>query len=139
MLEKIKNDGNWICFSLKINLMVFQIRFKNKLNGLYRQLSGGNQKLIGCSNLNWFNQSFDEGFYRNSLIGTYVHYTFFLRLTDVKKMDAVVKQLVIRTKKLGAFSVNICEMNTINYTDTKLLSSVYWGNVYQKILKTYKD
>jgi hypothetical protein len=138
MLDKIKNEGDWICLSLNINLMVFQVRFKNKLNGFYRQLSGGNQKLIGSSNFHWFHKSFDEGFYRTSIMGTYVHYTFFLKVTDIRKLNVIVRQLVIRTKKLGAFCVNIFDMNNLNYTDTKLLSSVYWYNTYQKVLRTYK-
>lgn len=139
MLDKIKIDGDWICLSLKINLFVFQMRYKNKLNGLYRQLSGGNQKLVGVSNFKWFNKSFVEGIYRTSIIGTYIHYTFFLRVSDLKNIDAVVKQLVIRTKKLGAFSVDICDLNTINYIDTTLLKSKYWVNSYQRILKTYSS
>ena len=139
MLDKMKKDGNWICLSLKINLLVFQIRFKHKVNGLYRQLSGGNQKLVGISNFKWFNKSFNEGFYRTSVFPSYVVYTIFLRVSNVQMMDVTMRQLVIRTKKLGSFSVNISDMNSINYTDTKFLSSVYWGNAYQKILKTYRD
>ena len=139
MLDKIKKDGDWICLSLKINLFVFQMRYQNKLNGLYRQLSGGNQKLVGISNFKWFNKSFNEGFYRTSVFPSYVVYTIFLRVSNVQMMDVTMRQLVIRTKKLGSFSVNISDMNSINYTDTKFLSSVYWGNAYQKVLNTYKS
>ena len=139
MLDKIKDDGNWICVSLKININVFHTRFKNKPNGLYRQLSSGNQKLLGVSNFKWFYNVFDSGFYRVEFTGIRVQYVFFLRVMDQSQMNTTTRQLIIRCKKLGASKVEVGGMNTINYTDLKLLSSPYGMSAYQKVLKTYKN
>lgn len=135
MLDKIKNDGNWICVSVKINLNVFHTRFKNKPNGLYRQLSSGNQKLFGVSNFNWFYHTFDSGFYRSEITGTRLQYIFFLRLKDQNQVNTTTKQLIIRCKKLGASKVEVGDIDTINYTDFKLLSSMNGINAYKQILK----
>lgn len=135
MLDKIKNDGNWISISVKINLNVFHTRFKNKPNGLYRQLSSGNQKLLGVSNFKWFYNAFDSGFYRVDFTGTRVQYHFFLRLIDQNQVNITTRQLIIRFKKLGASKVEVGGINTINYIDFKLLSSTNGMNAYQKILK----
>lgn len=135
MIEKMKEDGNWISISVKINLNVFHTRFKNKPNGLYRQLSSGNQKLLGVSNFQWFYNSFDSGYYRSAITGTYVEYVFFLRIKDQNQMNTTTRQLIIRSKKLGASKVEVGGINTINYIDFKLLSSMNGENAYQKILK----
>jgi hypothetical protein len=142
MLDQIKEEqGQWISLTLKINLTIFQMRFKNKLNGFYRSLSsGGGGTLLNENNFVWFNNSFNEGFYRASIVGSYVDYTIFLRLTDVTKVNMTIRQLLIRTKKLGAFNVyinQITDSNSINNTDYKLLSSQCGMNAYQKILKSY--
>ncbi len=144
MLDQIKEEqGQWISLSLKINLTIFQMRFKNKLNGFYRSLSsGGGGTLLNENNFVWFNNSFNEGFYRASIVGSYVDYNIFLRLTDLSKVNMTIRQLLIRTKKLGAFNVSINQITateSINYTDIKLLSSKYGMSAYQKVLKTYKN
>jgi len=136
MLEKMKKDGNWISISIKINLNVFHTRFKNKPNGLYRQLSSGNQKLLGVSNFKWFYKAFDSGFYRVEFTGTRAQYIFFLRVIDQSQMNTITRQLIIRCKKLGASKVEVGGINTINYIDFKLLSSTNGINAYQKILKS---
>ena len=133
----MKKDGNWICFSFRINLLIFNVRFKNKANGFYRQLSSGNQKLLGVSNFQWFYRSFDDGYYRSALTGTNMEYMFFLRIKDQNQSNRILRELIIRSKKLGATKVNVGGINTINYIDFKLLSSVNGENAYQKILKTY--
>ena len=133
----MKEDGNWICLSLRINLMIFNIRFKNRSNGFYRQLSSGNQKLLGVSNFQWFYNAFDSGYYRSALTGTYMEYMFFLRIKDQNQSNRILRELIIRSKKLGASKVEVGGINTINYIDFKLLSSVNGENAYQKILKTY--
>ena len=135
MLEKMKKDNNWICLSLRINLMIFNSRFKNKSNGFYRQLSSGNQKLLGVSNFQWFYKSFDSGYYRSSLSGTNMEYVFFLRIKDQNQSNRILRELIVRSKKLGASKVEVGGMNTINYIDFKLLSSMNGGNAYQKMLK----
>jgi hypothetical protein len=135
MLEKMKEDGNWICLSLRINLFIFNTRFKNKSNGFYRQLSSGNQKLLGVSNFQWFYRSFDGGYYRSSLSGTNMEYVFFLRIKDQNQSNRILRELIIRSKKIGASKVEVGGMNTINYLDFKLLSSMNGENAYQKILK----
>jgi hypothetical protein len=135
MLEKMTEDGNWICFSLRINLMIFNSRFKNKSNGFYRQLSSGNQKLLGVSNFQWFYNAFDSGYYRSSLSGTNMEYVFFLRIKDQNQSNRILRELIVRSKKLGASKVEVGGMNTINYIDFKLLSSTNGINGYQKILK----
>ena len=137
MLEKMKNDGNWICFSFRINHMIFNTRFKNKSNGFYRQLSSGNQKLLGVSNFQWFYNAFDSGYYRSALTGTYMEYMFFLRIKDQNQSNRILRELIIRSKKLGASKVEVGGINTINYLDFKLLSSTNGINAYQKVLKTY--
>ena len=142
MLDKIKEErGQWVCLSLKINLLVFQVRFKNKINGFYRSLSsGGGGTLLNENNFVWFYKSFNAGFYRASIVGSYVDYTIFLRLTDLSNVNMTIRQLLIRTKKLGAFNVSINHIegtNSINHTDLKLLSSKYGMSSYQKVLKTY--
>jgi hypothetical protein len=142
MLDKIKEEqGQWISLTLKLNFLIFQNRFKNKINGFYRSLSSGSGgTLLNENNFVWFNKSFNEGFYRASIIGTYVEYYIFLRLTDQSKVNMIIRQLLIRTKKLGAFNVSINEIldaNSINYTDLKLLSSKHGLSAYQKVLKTY--
>lgn len=144
MLEKIKiEQEHWVCLSLKINLFIFQNRFKNKINGFYRSLSsGGGCTLLSENNFVWFNKSFNQGFYRASILGSYVEYNMFLRLTDLSKVNITIRQLLIRTKKLGAFNVSIYQITdseSINYTDYKLLSSKYGMSAYQKILKTYRN
>jgi hypothetical protein len=140
MLEKIKKEQDrWIYLSLKINLLLFQVKFKNKQNGFYRSLSsGGGGTLMKENNFIWFNKTFDQGFYRSSINGTFVEYFFFLRLSDVSKQNITNRQLLIRTKKMGAFNVEINDLNSINYTDLKLLSSYNSMNSYQKILNSYK-
>ena len=141
MLEKMKKDDNWIFLSLRINLLIFNTRFKNKSNGFYRQLSSGNQKLLGVTNFEWFRQSFDHGFYRCSIMGTFISINFFLKISDLNKYNSVVRQLNIRARKLGGFSLNLSDMNSIDYADKILLSSKNGNclNAYQKILKTYRD
>ena len=135
MLEKMKKDNNWICLSLRINLMIFNSRFKNKSNGFYRQLSSGNQKLLGVSNFQWFYNAFDSGYYRSSLSGTNMEYVFFLRIKDQNQSNRILRELIVRSKKLGASKVEVGGINTINYIDFKLLSSMNGGNAYQKMLK----
>jgi len=50
-------------------------------------------------------------------------------------------QLNIRVRKLGGFSLNLSDMNSINHVDKILLSSKngICLNAYQKILKTYRN
>jgi hypothetical protein len=138
MLEKMKKDNNWICLSLRINLMIFNSRFKNKSNGFYRQLSSGNQKLLGVSNFQWFYNAFDSGYYRSALTGTYMEYVFFLRIKDQNQSNRILRELIIRSKKLGASKVEVGGMDTINYIDQKMLSSMIGLNAYQCILKSVK-
>lgn len=130
----MKKDNNWICLSLRINLLIFNTRFKNKSNGFYRQLSSGNQKLLGISNFQWFYNAFDSGYYRSSLSGTNMEYVFFLRIKDLNQSNRILRELIVRSKKLGASKVEVGGMNTINYLDFKLLSSMNGENAYQKIL-----
>ena len=142
MLDQIKKElGQWICLSLKLNLLVFQVKFKNKINGFYRSLSsGGGGTLMSENNFVWFNRSFTRGFYRASIIGSYVNYVFYLKMDDMAKANMTIRQLLIRTKKLGAFNVSIEQINnseSINNTDYRLLSSKYGMSAYQKVLKTY--
>ena len=60
MLEKMKKEQDrWICLSLKINLLLFQVKFQNKQNRFYRALSSGGYKLLGVTNFEWFRQSFE--------------------------------------------------------------------------------
>ena len=139
MLEKMKKDDNWIFFSLRINLLIFNTRFKNKSNGFYRQLSSGNQKLLGVSNFQWFYRSFDGGYYRSALTGTNMEYVFFLRINEQNQSNRILRELIIRSKKLGATKVNVGGINTINYIDFKLLSTTNGMNAYQKVLKTYRN
>ena len=134
MLENMKKDNNWICLSFRINLLIFNSRFKNKSNGFYRQLSSGNQKILGVSNFQWFYNAFDSGFYRSALTGTYVEYVFFLRIKDQNQSNRILRELIVRIKKLGASKVGVGGMNTINYLDFKLLSSMNGVNAYQNIL-----
>ena len=138
MLEKMKKEQGWICLSLKINLLAFQ-GFKNKQNGFYRSLSSGGNKLLGVTNFEWFRQSFDHGFYRSSIMGTFILINLFLKISDLNKYNSVVRQLNIRVRKLGGFSLNLSDMNSIDYVDQILLSSKNGNcmNAYQKILKTY--
>lgn len=142
MLDQIKKElGQWVCISLKINLLVFQVKYKNKINRFYRSLSsGGGGTILNENNFIWFHKSFNQGFYRASIVGSYVDYTMFLKLTEVSNVNMVTRQLLIRTKKLGAFNVSIEQINnseSINNTDYKLLSSKYGMSAYQKVLKTY--
>ena len=135
MLEKMKKDNNWICLSLRINLMIFNSRFKNKSNGFYRQLSSGNQKLLGVSNFQWFYNAFDRGYYRSSLTGTYVEYVFFLRIKDQSQSNRILRELIVRCKKLGASKVEVGGINNINYIDFKILSSSNFLGAYNQILR----
>lgn len=142
MLDQILiEQGQWIYVSLKINLLVFQVRFKNKINGFYRCLSsGGGGTILSENNFVWFYKSFNEGFYRASIVGSYVNYTIFLRLTEVSEVNMTIRQLLIRTKKLGAFNVSIDQINnteSINNTDYRFLSSKHGMSAYQKVRKTY--
>ena len=111
MLEKMKKEQGWICLSLKIYLLAFQ-GFKNKQNGFYRALSSGGNKLLGVTNFEWFRQSFDQGFYRSSVMGTFLDYHFFFRLSEFSKFNIITRQLLIRCKKLGAFNVKIDDLNS---------------------------
>ena len=134
-----KEQDRWICLSLKINLLVFEVRFKNKQNRFYRALSSGGYKLLGVTNFEWFRQSFDQGFYRSAIMGTFISINFFLKISDLNKYNSVVRQLNIRVRKLGGFSLNLSDINSIDYVDQILLSSKDGNcmNAYQKILKTY--
>ena len=140
IFEKMKKEQDrWICLTLKINLLAFQCRYKNKQNRFYRSLSSGGNKLLGISNFIWFNNSFDEGFYRCSItIMGNIEYHFFFRLSEFQNLNSIIRQLLIRCKKLGAFNVQINDLNSINYIDLKLLSSPSGMYAYQKVLKTYK-
>ena len=138
MLEKMKKEQGWIYLSLKINLLIYATKFKNKQNGFYRSLSSGGNKLLGVTNFEWFRQSFDHGFYRSSILGTYIEYHLFFRLSELSNINSITRQLLIRCKKLGAFNVKIDDLNSMNYIDTKLLSSPSGMSAYQKVLKTYK-
>ena len=139
MLEKMKKEQDrWICLSLKTNLLLFQVKFQNKQNGFYRSLSSGGNKLLGVTNFEWFRQSFDHGFYRSSIMGTYIEYHFFFRISEFSNINSISRQLLIRCKKLGAFNVQINDLNSMNYIDLKLLSSRSGMSAYQKVLKTYK-
>ncbi len=91
------------------------------------------------TNFEWFRDSFDQGFYRCSIFPSYLEYTFFLRVKDLNKYNSVVRQLNIRVRKLGGFSLNLSDMHSIDYVDQILLSSKNGNclNAYQKILKTY--
>ena len=115
--------------------MIFNTRFKNKSNGFYRQLSSGNQKLLGVSNFQWFYNAFDSGYYRSSLTGTYVEYVFFLRIKDQSQSNRILRELIVRSKKIGESKVVVGGMNTINYIDFKLLSSVNFIGAYNQILR----
>ena len=138
MLEKMKKEQDrWICLSLKINLLLFQVKFQNKQNRFYRALSSGGYKLLGVTNFEWFRQSFDHGFYRSSIMGTFLDYRFFFRSSEFSKFNIITRQLLIRCKKLGAVNVKIDDLNSMNYIDTKLLSSKHGMSAYQKVLKTY--
>jgi hypothetical protein len=139
MLEKMKKEQGWIYLSLKINLLIYATKFKNKQNGFYRSLSSGGNKLLGVTNFEWFRQSFDHGFYRCSIMGNFISINFFLKISDLNKYNSVVRQLNIRARKLGGFSLNLSDMNSIDYADKILLSSKNGNclNAYQKILKTY--
>ena len=139
MLEKMKKEQGWICLSLKINLLIYAAKFKNKQNGFYRALSSGGNKLLGVTNFEWFRKSFHQGFYRCSIMGTYIEYHFFFRISEFSKFNIITRQLLIRCKKLGAFNVKIDDLNSINYIDTKLLSSKHGMSAYQKVLKTYNS
>jgi len=133
-----KEQDRWICLSLKINLLIYAAKFQNKQNGFYRSLSSGGNKLLGVTNFEWFRQSFDHGFYRSSILGTYIEYHFFFRFSEFSKFNIITRQLLIRCKKLGGFNVKIDDLNSMNYIDTKLLSSPSGMSAYQKVLKTYK-
>ena len=141
MLEKMKKEQGWIYLSLKINLLIYATKFKNKQNGFYRSLSSGGNKLLGVTNFEWFRLSFDHGFYRCSIMGTYISINFFLKISDLNKYNSVVRQLNIRVRKLGGFSLNLSDMNSIDHVDKILLSSKngICLNAYQKILKTYRN
>jgi hypothetical protein len=70
-----------------------------------------------------------------------IKYTIFLQLTNVTNISMAICQLLIRTKKLSVFNVSnnkINDIESINYTDLKLLSSKY-SMSYQKVLKTYRN
>ena len=137
MMEVFKGvEEKWICLTLKINLLIFQMRLKCKVNEFYRSFWSGNS-LLGQTNCNWFMNSFDGGFYRSAIMDNYVNYVFFLRLKDVEKINSILRQLNIRVRKLGAFSVEINDINSIPYTDLKLLSTQSGMNAYQKILGLY--
>jgi hypothetical protein len=139
ILDKIKEEQDrWIYLSLKLSLLVFQVRYKKKQNGFYRSLSsGGGGTIMRENNFTWFNKTFDQGFYRSSISGTFVEQHYFFRVVDVSKLNLTNRLLLIRTKKLGAFNVEINDLDSINYADLKLLSSSNSLSVYQKVLKTY--
>ena len=139
MLEKMKKEQGWICLSLKINLLIYATKFQNKQNGFYRSLSSGGNKLLGVTNFEWFRQSFEQGFYRSAIMGTFILINLFLKIIDLNKYNSVVRQLNIRVRKLGGFSLKLSDMNSIDYVDQILLSSKDGNcmNAYQKILKTY--
>jgi hypothetical protein len=141
VLDKLKKEKDrWIYLSLKLNLLVFQVKYKNKQNGFYRSLSSsGGGTIIGENNFTWFNKTFDQGFYRSSVNGTFVEQYYFFRVMDVSKLNLTNRLLLIRTKKMGAFNVKIDDINSLNYSDTKLLSSPKGLSSYQKVLKTYSS
>jgi hypothetical protein len=66
-----------------------------------------------------------------------VEYVFFLRIKDQNQSNRILRELIVRSKKLGASKVVVGGINTINYIDFKLLSSTNRINAYQKVLKTY--
>ena len=140
MIDILQNEKHhWIILKFKISLLSLQLR-KFKTNSIYKSLSSGGNKLLGVTNFEWFNQSFDQGFYRYS-IATNLQYHFFLRMSNLEISNMTLKQLNIRVRKLGGFSLDIMAFNESNldYADKILLSSKNGNclNAYQKILKTY--
>ncbi len=127
----------WVYLTFSINLMWFQLKYKNKVNGVYRALSTSNNKLVGLSNHNWFRNSFSGGYYRSSILSNKVEYYFFIRLSDNEfhSDQRKLRELNIRCRKLGAVNIEINNINTINTTDEKFLSSKFGKNAYREILK----
>lgn len=130
----------WVYLTFSINLMWFQVKYKNKMNGVFRAISTSNNKLIGISNHNWFRNSFNAGFYRSSILSNKVEYFFFLRLSDneIQSDQRKLRELNIRCRKLGAVNIEINDINSISSTDEKFLSSKYGKNAYRQILKVQK-
>jgi hypothetical protein len=133
-----KENDQWVNLKFKVSLLSLQLR-GFKTNSIYKSLSSGGNKLLGVTNFEWFRNSFDQGFYRCSIFPSYLEYTFFLRVKNLNKYNSVVRQLNIRVRKLGGFSLNLSDMNSIDYVDQILLSSKNGMYAYQKILKTYRN
>ena len=70
-------------------------------------------------------------------MGTFISINLFLKISDLNKYNSVVRQLNIRVRKLGGFSLNISDMISIDDVDKILLTSKNGISAYQKVLKTY--
>jgi hypothetical protein len=137
--EKLQNDGQWFCFEIIYNLDSFLMKFgKIGVSGWYRLISNSPHLFLGKTNRQFFKQTFSEGFYRSTISNEQVKIVMFLRLNEASNKERIVRELVIRIKKLLFCRVNLFDIGNIPMEDKSLLSSSFGIQQYQKILESYK-
>jgi hypothetical protein len=138
MLEEIMNEKGWFFLDIKINLPYFIRKFgKVGVSGWYRNISNSQHIFLGKTNRDFFKSNFAEGFYRYSIYNDEVNIVLFLKSKEFDNQERLIKELIIRIKKLLFVKINVGEMDEITSEDKMLLSSKDGLRNYQKILETY--
>jgi hypothetical protein len=137
-LQQLQSEEGWHFFDISINLKHFVRLFgKVGVSGWYRLLSNSQHIFLGKTNREFFKTSFSEGFYRYSIFNDEVNIVLFLKSRDLNNWERIIKELIIRMKKMLFVRVRVGNMAEIPREDMMILNSPNGIRHYQKILETY--
>jgi hypothetical protein len=138
MLDELQNEVGWFFLDIRINLPYFIRKFgKVGVSGWYKLISNSNHIFLGETNRAFFKSNFSEGFYRHSIVNDEVIIVLFLKSKELENQERIIKELIIRIKKLLFARIKVGYMNEIPNEDQILLTSKNGIRHYQKILETY--
>ena len=138
MLEQIQNEEGWFFLEIKINLPYFLRKFGQVgVSGWYRLISNSQHIFLGKTNREFFKSNFSEGFYRHSIFNDEVNIVLFLKTKEENNKDRLIKELIIRIKKLLFVRIKVGDVKDISNEDKSLLHSMNGIRHYQRILETY--
>ncbi len=138
MIDELQNEEGWFFLDIRINLPYFIRKFgKVGVSGWYKLISNSNHIFLGETNRAFFKSNFSEGFYRHSIFNDEVNIVLFLKSKEVDNQERLIKELIIRIKKLLFVKIKVGSMNEIPIEDETLLKSTNGLRQYQKILETY--
>jgi len=138
ILNDIQNDEGWFFLKITIKLSYFLKKFNNSgVSAWYRLLSNSQHIFLGMTNREFFKSNFKEGFYRSSIFNDEVNIILFLKSKELANQQRLIKELVIRIKKILYVRVEIGKIEDIPSEDRTLLNSYDGIRHYQRILETY--